>query len=169
MIKAVVFDLGHTIMDELRQQDIPLRSRPVRLMPGVLEALPRIPMSKGIWANTRRASEAGVWHWLRRAGIQCHFDFVVTSVDAGCRKPDRRFFDYALARSGVRKEQILFVGNQLSTDIKGASEAGIQNVWLSGMEYRRPDDTLDPRDVKPTHAIARLQDLQARLAKLNVK
>jgi hypothetical protein len=38
MIKAVMFDFGHTIMDELQYRDMPLRSRPVSLMPGVLEA-----------------------------------------------------------------------------------------------------------------------------------
>src|SRR5262245_7168446 len=105
MITAVIFDFGHTIMDELHRRDVPLRSRPVRLMPGVREALPRIPITKGIWANTKRAGEAGIRHWLKRAGIECHFDFVATSVDAGCRKPDRRFFEFALARCGLNKNQ----------------------------------------------------------------
>jgi len=169
MIKAVIFDFGHTIMDELQHRGVPLRSRPVRLMPGVLESLPRIRISKGIWANTKRSREAGIRHWLMRARIDSHFDFVVTSVDAGCRKPDPNFFDYALARCGLERDQVLFVGNQLNTDIKGAREYGIQDVWLSGMEYRSPDDTLVPEDVKPTHTIARLQDLPALLGKLNVK
>jgi len=168
MIKAVIFDFGHTIMDELHHSDVPLRSRPVRLMPGVLEALPRIPVTRGIWANTKRAREAGIRHWLKRAGIAGHFDFVVTSVDARCRKPDPRFFDFALARCGLDKEQVLFVGNQLNTDIKGAIQYGIQNVWLSGMEYRSSDDTLDPGDVTPTHTIARLEALPALLDKLNL-
>jgi len=169
MIKAVIFDFGHTIVDELQHRDLPLRSRPVRLMPGVLEVLPRIPISKGIWANTKRAREAGIRHWLKRAGIDSHFDFIVTSVDVGCRKPDPGFFDYALARCRLKKEQVLFVGNQLNTDIKGASEYGIQNVWLSGVEYRSSDDSPRPNDVKPTHAIACLQDLPVLLGQLNIK
>src|SRR5262249_52958989 len=105
----------------------------------------------------------------KRAGIECHFDFVATSVDAGCRKPDRRFFEFALARCGLNKNQVLFVGNQLNTDIKGAIEYGIQNVWLSGMQYRSPDDTLDPGEITPTYTIPCLQDLPALLGKLDVE
>ena len=69
MLEAVIFDFGHTIVDELQYRDIPLRSRPVRLMPGVEEALPNIPLKLGVWANTKRAREAGVRQWLRRAGL----------------------------------------------------------------------------------------------------
>jgi putative hydrolase of the HAD superfamily len=169
MIRAVIFDLGHTIMDELWYRHIPLRSRPVRLMPGVLQTLPRIPLSKGIWANTKRATESGIRAWLRRANIDRHFKWVVTSVDAGYRKPDPRFFDFALNRSGLHKQEVLFVGNQLNTDIKGAALSGIQSVWLSGASYRSPDDTLDTGGVRPTYAIPRLHDLPALVERLNTR
>jgi putative hydrolase of the HAD superfamily len=167
MIRAVIFDFGHTIMDELQFRDLPLRTRPVCLMPGVLEALPRIAISKGIWANTKRTKEAGVWHWLRRARIDHYFKWVTTSVDAGCRKPDKRFFAFALKQTGLRKLDVLFVGNQLNTDIRGAAEYGIQNVWLSGAEYNSPDDTMAPCQITPDHIISSLHGLHALLAKLN--
>src|SRR5689334_14700879 len=127
MLEAVIFDFGHTIMDELQYRDVPLRFRPVRLMPGVEEILPKIPLKLGIWANTKRAREAGLRRWLRRAGIDTYFAWVVTSVEAGYRKPDSRFFAYALRRWRLRKDRVLFVGNQLDTDIKGALDYGIAN------------------------------------------
>jgi HAD superfamily hydrolase (TIGR01662 family) len=159
MLDAVIFDFGHTIMDELQYREIPLRFRPVRLMPGVEETLPKIPLKLGIWANTKRAREAGVRRWLRRAGIDTYFTWVVTSVEAGYRKPDSRFFDYALRRCGLKKNEVLFVGNQLDTDMKGASDYGIANVWLSDAEFRSPDDQGSLGKRKPAHTIACLEEL----------
>jgi FMN phosphatase YigB (HAD superfamily) len=168
MIKAVIFDFGHTIMDEIRYREVPLRSRPVLMMPGVMETLTQITLSKGIWANTRRARASGIKHWLRRGRIDHYFTWIVTSVDAGTRKPDRRFFEFALNQCGLLESEVLYVGNQLNTDIRGATEYGIQNVWLSGPEYRSPDDSMTIDCIRPAHTIARLQELPALVASLTL-
>jgi FMN phosphatase YigB (HAD superfamily) len=167
MIEAVIFDLGHTIMDELQSRKVVLRSRPIHLMPGVLETLSRIPFRLGIWANTRRAKESGIRHWLRRAGIDHYFSWVVTSAEAGYRKPDPRFFAYALAKCRLKRSRVLFVGNQLNTDIKGATDYGIRNVWLSAQEYRSPDDPLTLEQMKSMYVISRLSDLPILLSTLD--
>jgi FMN phosphatase YigB (HAD superfamily) len=120
----------------------------------------------GIWANTRRVRERGVREWLKRAGINHHFAWVITSVDAGCRKPNREFFDYALRKSGLEKESVLFVGNQLNTDIKGALEYGLKHVWLSGKLYRSADETMTAREMQPMYIIPSLWELPDLLDKL---
>jgi len=167
MLKAVIFDFGHTIMDEMQYGHVPLRARPIRLMPGVEEALSGIALRMGVWANTKRAREAGLRQWLKRAGIDSHFTWVVTSVEAGYRKPDPRFFSYALRRCRLGKDSVLFVGNQLNTDIVGASKYGIANVWLSGPEFRSPDDTGSTGLVKPTYTISRLDQLPGLVGQLD--
>jgi FMN phosphatase YigB (HAD superfamily) len=91
-LKAVAFDWGHTVMDECRDRDVPLEVRPVHLMPGVAEVLPQIALPLALWANTRIASETAVRGWLERAGLSALFRWVVTSVDAGARKPAPQFF-----------------------------------------------------------------------------
>ena len=166
MITAVMFDFGHTIADELKSRDIPLRKRPIHLMPGVIETLPRVGLPIGLWCNSRRAKEPGLRHWLKRAGLNQYFRWVVTSVDAGYRKPAREFFDYAVAHSGLRKEEILFVGNQLNSDILGAHRYGIENVWLSGAAHRSPDDTLSIGEVTPDHTIEALAELPGLLTNI---
>jgi len=169
MLEAVIFDFGQTIMDELQNREVPLRRRPITLMPGVEDVLPRIPARMGIWANTRKAREAGLRRWLMRAGINKYFACVVTSVEAGFRKPDARFFAYALARCGLRKDEILFVGNQLNTDIKGASSFGIASVWLSGARFRSPDDIGTVTGVKPAYTIGGLEELPDLVRRLQSK
>jgi putative hydrolase of the HAD superfamily len=164
MLKALAFDWGHTVMDEGRDSDIPLDARPVHLMPGVSEVLPQLALPVALWANTRGAGETEVRGWLERAGLNRFFRWVITSVDAGARKPSSEFFQYALTRCGLAREDVLFVGNQLNTDVSGAEAFGICTVWLSGPEYHSVDDA--PCNVSPTHTIRTLNDLPALLQRL---
>jgi FMN phosphatase YigB (HAD superfamily) len=162
--KAVAFDWGHTVMDERRDADVPLDVRPVHLMPGVSEVLPEIALPLALWANTRAAADVEVRGWLERANLSRLFRWVITSVDAGARKPAPQFFQYALARCGLAREDILSVGNQLNTDVSGARAFGIPTVWLSGLDYRSADDA--PCNASPTYTIRTLNDLPALLKQL---
>ena len=162
--KAIAFDWGHTIMDERRDDDIPVHARPVHLMPGAAAVLPHIALPLALWANTHVAAETEVRGWLERAGLNNLFKWVITSVDAGARKPKPQFFQYALARCGLTAEDVLFVGNQLNTDVAGAEAFGIPTVWLSGPAYRSADDT--PCPASPTYTISTLGDLPALLQRL---
>jgi putative hydrolase of the HAD superfamily len=170
MFKAVMFDFGHTIMDELKGREIPLASRPVWLMPGIPDILPHIRFKMGIWANTKVAREHDVRLWLKRARINDYFEWVITSVDAGARKPSRRFFSYALKKCKLKKDEVIFIGNQLNTDIRGANDYGIKCVWLSDRVYRSPDDkpndALIVSQARPTHAIKSLKQLPVLLKRL---
>lgn len=163
-LKAVAFDLGHTVMDECRDRHVPLDVRPVHLMPGASQVLPQIALPLALWANTRVATEADVRGWLERAGLGRQFRWVITSADAGARKPAPEFFQYALARCGLTKDDVLFVGNQLNTDVSGAEAFGISTVWLSAPGYRSADDT--PCNASPTFTIRTLDDLPALLQRL---
>ena len=125
---------------------------------------PQIALPLALWANTRVATETDVRAWLERAGLGRLFRWVITSVDAGARKPAPQFFLYALARCGLARQEVLFVGNQLSTDVSGAEAFGIPAVWLSGPDYRSVDD--QPCNASPTYAIRTLRDLPALLQRL---
>lgn len=163
-LRAIAFDWGHTLMDERRDEDIPLEARPVHVMPGVLEVLPHLTLPLAVWANTRVTREAGVRGWLDRAGLGSQFQWVITSVDAGSRKPAPEFFQYALTRCGLTKDNVLFVGNQLNTDITGGEAFGIPTVWLSGSAHRSLDDR--PSSARATYTIETLHSLPALLQRI---
>jgi hypothetical protein len=40
VIKAVAFDFGHALIDERKDDNVPLASRPIHLMPEVCEGYP---------------------------------------------------------------------------------------------------------------------------------
>ena len=163
-VKVLALDWGHTLMDERRDRNVPLDDRPAHLMPGVREALAAITMPLAVWANTREGDERHVRAWLTRAGLGGVFSWVITSTDAGARKPSARFFAYALTRCGCSADDVLFVGNQLNTDVAGANGVGIRSVWLAGEAYRSDDDR--PCDAKPTYTIQGLIDLPGLLGRL---
>jgi FMN phosphatase YigB (HAD superfamily) len=166
MIKAVAFDFGHTLVDEEKDATIPLEARPVHLMPWVTEILPQVPIPLAVWANTQATTGAELHNFFDRAGIGRFFVWVVTSVDAGFRKPAPQFFDFALRRCGLARHDVLFVGNQLNTDIAGGIDYGIRTVWLSGSAYRNADETLTSTDVRPTYTILTLREFPSLLNSL---
>ena len=166
LIRVVAFDFGHTLVDEEKDASVPLESRPVHLMPEVPEILLRIPVPMAVWANTRTANGSDLQRFLDRAVIGRFFAWVVTSVDAGFRKPAPQFFDFALRKCGLARDEVLFIGNQLDTDIAGGQEYGIRTVWLSGSAYRSTDENTVSPDVRPTHTIQTLRQLPSLLASL---
>src|SRR5690242_214716 len=98
-LKLVAFDVGHTLIDE--GIDAATFAGPVRPMPDVREALLQIQLPMAAWSNTRSAREADVRRLLAAADIGEFFTWVVTSVDAGSRKPHPDFFRFALRKCGL--------------------------------------------------------------------
>jgi putative hydrolase of the HAD superfamily len=76
---------------------------------------------------------------LARVGLAPLLDGVVTSAQAGARKPDPAIFLRALALAGARPERCLHVGDSLAEDVAGARAAGIDAVLLDRSGTQRPD------------------------------
>ncbi|HWC19500.1 MAG TPA: HAD family hydrolase [Terriglobales bacterium] len=154
-LKLVAFDVGHTLIDE--SIDAATFVLPVRLMPHVEEILPQIPMPMAVWSNTRSAREAEVRKLLAAGGIEQFFTSIVTSVDAGYRKPDPGFFHFAVNKCAISVDEVLFVGNQLNTDVCGGVQSGIATVWVAGEAHRSFDD--GPSPARPDFTIDSLLEL----------
>lgn len=57
-------------------------------------------------------------------------DCLLDSHDEGVEKPDPRFFEIALARSGARRDSTIHVGDLYHVDVAGARAAGLRGVLL---------------------------------------
>ncbi|RME45669.1 MAG: noncanonical pyrimidine nucleotidase, YjjG family [Chloroflexi bacterium] len=69
------------------------------------------------------------------------FEDIVISEEVGVAKPDGRIFDVAFARMGYpRKEEVLIVGDSLSSDMRGGCAYGIDTCWFNPTGQARPDD-----------------------------
>jgi len=75
---------------------------------------------------------------MDRIGMTARFDVILDSADEGVEKPDPRFFEIALARSGAHKETTIHVGDLYYVDVMGARGAGLRGVLLDEADLR-PD------------------------------
>jgi len=72
---------------------------------------------------------------LQETGLIGYFDLVVCSSDLGIRKPDPRIFQYVLDKLGVAAGEAVHVGDEVETDIAGATKAGIRAILVKRSEY----------------------------------
>ena len=75
-------------------------------------------------------------------GMEPLVDFVLTSEEAGAKKPDKRIFLAALAKVGAVPQQAVFIGDSWGTDIVGAFGAGIRAVWFNRRQELCPDQSI---------------------------
>ena len=62
-----------------------------------------------------------------------YIDLSITSHEVGREKPNQLIFERALERAGARPERAVHVGDQITSDIAGAVNAGINAVLLDRM------------------------------------
>lgn len=92
---------------------------------------------------------------MDRLGLTPRFDCILDSHDEGVEKPDPRFFEIALARSGARRETTIHVGDLYYVDVIGARHAGLRGVLLDEAGLRPDADC--PR-------VGSLQELVAEIS-----
>jgi putative hydrolase of the HAD superfamily len=119
-------DLGRWVVPALEQ----LHQAPMVAMPGAgscLEMLKAAGFTIALCSN---------WGWdlrqdLEDISLTANIDVLVTSAQAGCRKPHPRIYRSTLEAAGFAAEDAIFVGDSLRTDVLGAEQAGIRSVLLA--------------------------------------
>lgn len=92
---------------------------------------------------------------LARLGLTPLFDALIISGEMGVDKPDPRIFQVALDALGARPPEAVFVGDDLRTDIGGASAVGCRAVLI------------DRRGRHPDHVGERIESLDELLPLLS--
>lgn len=89
-----------------------------------------------------------------------YFDHIVVSGAFGKGKPDPSIFAYALKCLGVDADEAMMVGDNLKTDILGASQFGMKSIWINHHDQEN-------QDVEPTYEITELGELLKVVEKLD--
>lgn len=98
---------------------------PAHVVPA-LEAIRRTGVKMVVASNAN-----GVLHrCFDRVGLTPHFDLIGDSFLEGVEKPDPRFFQRLLDRSGSRAETTVHVGDLFHVDVVGARRAGLRAILL---------------------------------------
>jgi putative hydrolase of the HAD superfamily len=65
------------------------------------------------------------------SGLREYFTTVITSEEAGVKKPDKGIFYYALKKTSAFPDESIMIGDDLEVDILGARAVGIQGVYFN--------------------------------------
>jgi putative hydrolase of the HAD superfamily len=99
-----LFDDAQPVLDELRQRGFRI----------------------GIISNW----EAWLTRLLAKTGLNRSLHFQAISGLVGSEKPSRQIFEAAVADAGLPPDEILHVGDSLTSDVQGAEQAGLQAILL---------------------------------------
>jgi len=97
---------------------------------GIVKLLKENNIRMGVVSNSFHGGKSLEW-MLEQAGIKDYFEFLISSADYGFRKPHPEIFETAIARLGVDREKVWFVGDKPEADIAGAKNAGITAIWYN--------------------------------------
>lgn len=98
--------------------------------------------------NTTQASK------MKRSGLDTIMDGVFVSELMGYPKPQKEYFDACFAAlPGVTREACILVGDSLTSDMRGAENAGIASCWFN--PEGKPKDV----EVRTDYEIRRLEEL----------
>jgi putative hydrolase of the HAD superfamily len=90
---------------------------------------------------------------LKNSGLDKFFKEVITSESSNSLKPHKEIFDYALSKTGAKKEESIMIGDSIEVDIQGAMNAGIDQVYVNHLSN-------NDHNVKPTYTVYSLKELE---------
>lgn len=91
------------------------------------------------------------WMKIEQFGFKESARQIVISEEVGVMKPHPKIFDYSTELVGVARDKILYVGDSITSDVKGGLKAGWKVAWYKSnpteLEAKLPDLCFDDFDV----------------------
>ena len=165
MIRAVLLDVGETLVERISDQDIPLRDQSMTPFPdtdAALAEMRRAGYGLAAVSNTEQSDDVQLDDILTRAGLRRHFDVLVTSTSVGQRKPEPAMYLKALQHLECRPDEAVMIGDDARVDIAGANELGMATVLVI-----RPGSKGPVAGISATFVVTSLREVPALLARLN--
>lgn len=123
------------------------------LYPGAIELLEALHEQVPVAMVTNGLSDIQRGR-IARLGIGHYFSAIVISAEVNASKPATEIFDITFdALGSVDRSQALMVGDSLSSDIAGGTNAGIATCWYN------PAGKTAAGNVSPTHVAHTLADV----------
>ncbi len=127
------------------------------LLPDALEGIKRWSKKVPVYLVTNGISD------VQRGRLACseikpYITDIIISQEVGTQKPDPKMMEAALAVAGnPDKRKVLMLGDSLSSDIRGAVNAGLDSCYFN------PKGTPNTTDTVPTYEIRSLREVDALL------
>jgi len=135
-----------------------LRAHPPEMNDSVADTLPLLAdkYKLGVICNSGTSPGRILREFMLKDGILPCFEFLVFSDEVGWAKPNLKIFQYALDNLQVKNHEAAHVGDDCSTDVFGAKNAGMKAIWLAPL--------LDERNTDCDYKINSISELVALFA-----
>lgn len=112
------------------------------IFPESKEFFEKCPVPIYVVSNIDRADimAAIEYHGLKPAGV-------FTSEDAKSYKPRKELFELALKTTGLKADEVIHIGDSLSSDVKGAAGVDIQAIWVNRSGKAVPEGVVAVEDL----------------------
>lgn len=98
---------------------------------------------------------------LKNSGLNKEFDHIFISEVVGIEKPNKGFFDAVFAEIGeYAKDEVLIVGDSLTSDIQGGVNAGITTCWFNPKGVENTSKLKPDFEIKDIGEVLKLTNLQ---------
>ncbi|MDA3811690.1 MAG: YjjG family noncanonical pyrimidine nucleotidase [Spirochaetaceae bacterium] len=142
-------ELSQLYIEELSKCDF--------LIPGAKELIECIKdkyvlliITNGLWDVQKKR--------IGQSDLYQYFNGLIVSEKVGFAKPDSRIFDRAFAEANhPDKQDVMIIGDSLTSDIRGGVLYGIDTCWIN-LDGR---DNLS--DISPTYEVSSFQELKSLL------
>lgn len=76
---------------------------------------------------------------LKKSNLMEYFKYLFISEEIGFPKPQIEYYQEIFKQSGCKPQEILFIGDSLTSDIQGAIDSGCISVWYNPKHLEKPE------------------------------
>jgi putative hydrolase of the HAD superfamily len=105
--------------------------RSCELIPGTDDMLASLAGRYRVGLVSNFTHPPAVEQILARVGLERFFDEIIISGRLGVCKPHPAIFSELARLLALAPDEIVFVGDELQTDVLGAQKAGMRTVWMT--------------------------------------
>lgn len=117
------------LAEQLSEDFLHLTTAHFSLLPGAEELVRYLARKYPLTVVTNGFVEVQ-YEKFDKSGLRDCFAHIVLSEEVGCQKPNPRIFEEALRMNGLQAEDVVMIGDSWSSDIQGAINAGIDQIWI---------------------------------------
>lgn len=140
------------LAEQMSEDFLHLTTKYFSLLPGAEELVRYLAKKYPLTVVTNGFIEVQ-YEKFDKSGLRDCFSHIVLSEEVGCQKPNPRIFEEALRMNGLQAEDVVMIGDSWNSDIQGAINAGIDQIWV-----RKSKDPL-PEGQSATYLVHTLSDV----------
>lgn len=117
------------LAEQMSEDFLHLTTKYFSLLPGAEELVRYLAKKYPLTVVTNGFIEVQ-YEKFDKSGLRDCFAHIVLSEEVGCQKPNPRIFEEALRMNGLQAEDVVMIGDSWNSDIQGAINAGIDQIWI---------------------------------------